>query len=71
MIGVLIQLIIYLVIVGVIYWAVTTILGVIPLPDPIKRVIQVLCLVVLVLIIVFALLQLIPEVGGIHLRGFG
>ena len=28
-------------------------------------------IVVLVLIIVFALLQLIPEVGGIHLRGFG
>ncbi len=38
MIGVLIQLVIYLIIVGVIYWAVTTILTVVPLPDPIRTV---------------------------------
>ena len=63
MIGALINLIVYLIIVGVIYWAVTTILGLIPLPDPIKQVIQVILIVILVLIVVYALLGLI---GVVH-----
>lgn len=62
MIEVLISVIIYLLIAGLIWWAVTTILGVIPLPEPIKTVINVLMVVVLVLIIIYALLPLIP--GG-------
>ena len=70
MINVLISLIIYLIIVGVLYWAVTTILGVIPLPEPIKQVINVLLIVVLVLIVVFALLSLVPG-GDFHLGRFG
>ena len=67
MVEVLISVIIYLLIAGLIWWAVTTILGVIPLPEPIKTVINVLMIVVLVLIVIFALLPLIPS-GTAHLR---
>jgi hypothetical protein len=65
MIEILISIIIYLLIAGLIWWAVTTILGVIPLPEPIKTVIHVLMIVVLCLIVIYALLPLIP--GG-HVR---
>lgn len=58
MIETLISLIVYLLIVGLIWWAVTTILGVIPIPEPIKTVIRVLMIVVLCLIVIYALLPL-------------
>lgn len=66
MIETLISLIIYLVIVGLIWWAVTTILAVIPLSDPIKTVVNVLLIVVLCLICIYALLSLVPA-GHIQL----
>jgi len=65
MIDALISVVIYLIIAGLIWWAVTTILGVVPLPEPIKTVINVIMIVILVLIVVSALLPLIP---GHHLR---
>lgn len=68
MITALIQLVIYLIIVGVIYWGVTTILAHIPLPDPIKTVINVIMIVILVLICVYALLGLIPLIEVPKLR---
>ncbi len=58
MIDALITIIIYLIIAGLIWWAVTTILGVIPIPEPIKTVINVLMIVVLCLIVIYALLPL-------------
>jgi len=67
MISALISLVVYLLIVGVIYWAVTTILGLIPLPEPIKQVINVILIVILVLIVVYALLGLIGAVGPVHI----
>ena len=51
MVEVLISIIIYLLIAGLIWWAVSTILGVIPLPEPIKTVINVLMIVVICLIV--------------------
>ena len=60
MIETLIALIVYLIIAGLIWWAVTTILGINPIPEPIKTVIRVLMIVVLCLIVIFALLQLLP-----------
>lgn len=65
MIEVLISVIIYLIIAGLIWWAVNTILKVIPLPEPFRTVINVLMIVVLCLIVIYALLPLIP--GG-HMR---
>jgi hypothetical protein len=58
MISTLISIIVFLIIAGLIWWAVTTILGVIPLPDPIKTVVHVLLVVVLCLILIYALLPL-------------
>lgn len=66
MIETLISIIIYLIVAGVIYWAVTMILGIIPLPEPIKQVINVLLIVVLVLIIVFALLPLASHIPALR-----
>lgn len=59
MIETLISIVILLIIVGLIYWAVTSILAVIPLPEPIRTVINVLLIVVLCLVVIYALLPLI------------
>lgn len=59
MVETLISVVIYLVIAGLIWWAVTTILGVLPLPEPIKTVINVIMIVILCLILIYALLPLI------------
>lgn len=66
MIAALINLVIYLIIIGVIYWAVTTILGLIPLPEPIAQVIRVILIVILVLIVVYALLGLVGHVPSLR-----
>lgn len=58
MIETLISVIVYLLIAGLIWWAVTTIIGVIPLPEPIKTVVNVLAVVVICLIVIYALLPL-------------
>lgn len=59
MIETLISVLILLVIVGLIWWAATTIIGVIPLPEPIKTVVNVLLIVILCLVVVYALLPLV------------
>ena len=66
MIEALITLVIYLVIVGLLWWAATTILAVIPLPEPIKTVVRVLLIVILCLVVIYALLGLVPH-GNIKL----
>lgn len=66
MIETLITVILYLVVAGLIWWAVSTIINVIPIPEPIRTVINVLMIVVLVLIVIYALLPLIPH-GPIRL----
>lgn len=59
MIETLISVIVLLVVLGLVWWAATTILGVIPLPEPIKTVVNVLLIVVLCLIVIYALMPLI------------
>jgi lipopolysaccharide export LptBFGC system permease protein LptF len=66
MIETLVSLIVWLVIVGLIYWAVTTILGVMPIAEPIATVIRVLLIVVLCLIIIYALLPLTHVHVSLH-----
>lgn len=61
MIATLISVIIYLIIAGLIWYAVTTIVNVMPIQEPIKTVVRVLLLVVLCLIIIYALLPLVPH----------
>jgi hypothetical protein len=61
MIEALISVIIYLIVVGLIWWAVTTIIGVIPLAEPIKTIIRVLLIVLLCFIVLYAVLPLLPH----------
>ena len=63
MIGVLIQLIIWLIVVGVIYWAFTQLIGLVPLPAPIGQIIHVLLVIILVFIVLYAVLQVLGAVG--------
>lgn len=58
MIAALVQLVILLVIVGVVYYAVTVVLGLLPIPEPIKSVINVVMILILCLVVIFALLPL-------------
>jgi antibiotic biosynthesis monooxygenase (ABM) superfamily enzyme len=58
----LLTLVIGLIIVAVVYWAATTVIAVLPLPDPIKPIALVLVTVICVLYVVFYLL--LPLVGG-------
>ena len=60
MVSVLISVVIYLIIAGLIWWAVSTIVNVIPLPEPIKTVVNVVMIVILCLIVIYALLPLLP-----------
>lgn len=64
MLGALIQLLITLLIVGVIWWAVTQIIGLIPLPEPVGRIVNVLLIVILAFIVIYALAALLP--GAAH-----
>lgn len=66
MIGTIISIIITLIIVGVVYWAITQLLPLIPLPEPFARIIHVLLVVLLVIVVLWVILQLLGAVGGIH-----
>jgi hypothetical protein len=66
MIGTIISIIVTLIIVGVIYWAITQLLPLIPLPEPFARIIHVLLVVLLVIVVLWVILQLLGAVGGIH-----
>lgn len=61
MIALLIHLVVVLLIIGVVYWAVTAILGLIPAPPIVKQVINVLLILILALVLINALL---PLAGG-------
>ncbi len=67
MLGALIQLLITLLIVGVIWWAVTQILGLIPLPEPIGRIVNILLIVILALIVIYALAGLVGGIGHVNI----
>lgn len=65
MISTIIGIIITLIIVGVIYWAITQLLPLIPLPEPFARIIHVLLVVLLVIIVLWVILALLG-VAGFH-----
>ena len=66
MIGTIISIVITLIIVGVIYWAITQLLPLIPLPEPFARIIHVLLVVLLVIVVLWVILTLLGAVGGVH-----
>jgi glucan phosphoethanolaminetransferase (alkaline phosphatase superfamily) len=66
MIGVLLNLIVYLLIAGILIALVYWLLDAIPVPEPINRIIKIVLVVVAVLVIVMLLLQLLGG-GGVSL----
>ena len=63
MIGTLISVILTLIVLGVILWAVQSLLPMIPLPAPFATVIQVLITVVCVLVVVYVIASLFGVVA--------
>ncbi len=60
MIELLITLIVVLLIAGLVWWAGTTILGAVHLPQPIHTVVYVLLVVIVCLIVIYGLMGLVP-----------
>lgn len=65
--GTLITLLVYLIIIALIWWVITYALANLPLPEPVKQFGTVIATVVIVVIVVFALIQLLQ--GGIPSLG--
>jgi hypothetical protein len=67
MIAALITLIVYLLVLGLLYWLVIYVVDTIPIPDPPARVIKIALMVLMVLIVIVLLLNLIGAGTGINL----
>jgi len=63
LIGTLIGIIIALLILGVIWWAIQQLLPMIPLPEPIRKIVYVLLVVIVALIAIYIILALLQAVG--------
>jgi FtsH-binding integral membrane protein len=63
----LITLIIYLAVVGLLYWLVIYAVDTIPIPDPPARIIKIVAMVILVLVIIILLLNLIGVSTGVDM----
>ncbi|HEX3412866.1 MAG TPA: hypothetical protein VHT00_14195 [Stellaceae bacterium] len=67
-IGALVGIIFVLILLGVVWWAITQLLPLIPLPEPFARIIHVLLVVILVLIVLWVIVVLLGA-AGIHVAG--
>jgi hypothetical protein len=65
----LVNLIIYIIILGLLFWVLQYAISAIPLPEPFAKVAQVLLILVAVVIVIILLLQLVGGAGDIHLPG--
>ena len=65
MIGTLIGIIFALVVLGVLWWAVQQLMGLIPIAEPFKTIIYVLCVVIMVLIVLW-IISVLLGMAGIH-----
>ena len=70
MIGALIGIIFTLIVLGVIWWAVQMLMGLIPIAEPFKTIIYVLTVLIMVVIVLYIIAQLLG-IAGIHVGGFG
>jgi hypothetical protein len=66
MIATLIGIVLTLLIVGIIYWAIQQLLPLIPLPEPFRKIIDVLLVVILVLVVLYIIIQLLGALGGAY-----
>jgi len=67
MIGTLIGIIFALIILGVLWWAVQRLMALIPIAEPFKTIIYVLCVLVMVLIVLWIIATLLG-IAGIHVN---
>ena len=70
MIGTLIGVIFLLIILGVVWWGVQTLMGLIPIAEPFRTIIYVLTVIIMVLIVLYVIAMLLG-VAGIHVGGVG
>lgn len=68
MIGALIGVIFMLIILGVIWWGVQTLMGLIPIAEPFRTIIYVITVVIMVLIVLYVISMLLG-MAGIHVGG--
>ena len=59
MIGALLTLVIYLLVLGLLYWLCDYLLGVFPLPEPMNRIARAIVIIILVLILISILLSVL------------
>jgi len=71
MIGLLINLIVYLLILGILYWLVIYVIDAIPIPDPPNRIIKIVLVVIIALVVIALLLQLLGLGAGLNLPKIG
>ena len=67
MIPALINLIVWLLIIGILYWLVVWLVDTLPIPDPPGRIIKIGVMVVMVLVVILLLLNLIGVETGLDL----
>ena len=70
MIGTLIGIIFALIILGVLWWGIQTLMSLIPIAEPFRTIIYVLSVVIMVLIVLYIIAMLLG-VAGIHVGGAG
>ena len=71
MISALITLLVYLIILGMLWWLADYIISAVPIPDPPARLIRIVLMVIFCLIIIGLLLSLIGVSTGIDLPRLG
>jgi hypothetical protein len=70
MIGTLIGIIFALIIIGVIWWALQQLLALVPIAEPFRTIIYVLCVIIMVLIVLW-IISVLLGMAGIHVPRFG
>lgn len=71
MIAALLTLVIYVLILGLLYWLCDYLLGLFPLPEPLNRIVRAVVIIILVLILISILLDVLGrgyEIGLPRLR---
>lgn len=67
MIGTLIGIVFTLIILGVLWWAVQTLMGLIPIAEPFRTIIYVITVVIMVLIVLWVITAILG-MAGIHVN---
>ena len=70
-IGALIGVILLIIIIGVVYYCIDQLMPLLPLPEPFRRIVNVLLILILALIVIYVILLLLSAVGiHVPLLGF-